>query len=92
MLCIAMVLAVRDMGTIRTNKVTSIPVLVLGVAAAFLSLPKEAEVGALNLQLWTVVGIIIGVSALTVFFFVLCVPLSRGSGKGKGKRRRSSIK
>ena len=90
LLCIAMVLAVRDVGTIRANKVTSVLVLVLGVAAAFLSLPKEAEVGALNPQLWTVVGIIIGVSALTVFFFVLCVPLGRGSGRRKG--RRPSIK
>ena len=86
LLCIAMVLAVRDVGTLRANKVTSVLVLVLGVAAAFLSLPKEAEVGALNPQLWVVVGIIIGVSAMTVFFFVMYFPLGRGSGRRKGRR------
>ncbi len=83
LLCIAMVLAVRDVGTLKANRVTSALLLVLGVAATFLSLPKEAEVGALNPQLWAVVEIIIGVSAMTVFFIVMCVPLGRGSVRRK---------
>ncbi len=86
LLCIAMVLAVRDVGTLRANRVTSVLLLVLGMAAAFLSLPKESEVGALNPQLWAVLGIIVGVSAMSVFFFVLSVPLGRGSGRRKGRR------
>ena len=61
---------------IRRNQITTVLVVVLGVASAFLSLPKEAEGGALNLQLWKVVGVLIGVSALSVFFFVLHVQLS----------------
>ena len=70
LLCIAMVLAVRDMRTIRTNRIISILVVALGVAAAFLSLPREAKVGAMNLELWGVVGILIGVSAVSVLFFL----------------------
>ena len=88
LLSIAMVLVVRDMGAIRTNRITTVLVLILGVVGAFLSLPKEAEVGALNPQLWAVVGIIIGVSALTVFFFVLIIPLDwRSQRKKRGRPR-----
>ena len=85
LLCIAMVLAMRDVGTVRANGVASVLVLVLGVLAAFLSLSKEAEVGALNPQLWQVVGVLVGASALSVFFFVLWVPLGRGS-QNRGDR------
>ena len=87
LLSIAMVLVVRDMGAIRTNRITTVLVLILGVTGAFLSLPKEAGVGALNPQLWAVIGIIIGVSALTVFFFVLIIPLDWRSQRNKRRPR-----
>ena len=79
-----MVLAVRDLGVKRKDRIISVLVVILGVLAAFLAFPKEAGVGALNFQIWAVVGVIIGVSAMTVFFFVLCVPLNRSSQKTDG--------
>ena len=88
LLCIAMVLAVRDMRTIRTNRIISILVVALGVAAAFLSLPREAKVGAMNLELWGVVGILIGVSAVSVLLFLPC---SSGQARRKIRRRSPSV-
>ena len=85
LLCVAMVLAARDLGVKRKDGIISVLVVVLGVMAAFLAFPKEAGVGALDFQIWAVVGVIIGVSAMTVFLFVLCVPLNRSSQKTDGE-------
>ena len=90
LLCVAMVLAVREMGAVGKDKIASVLVVVLGVIAAFLAFPKEAEVGVWDLQIWAVVGVIIGGSAMTVFFFVLAFTSDRNSQTKK--RRRPSIR
>ena len=88
LLCVAMVLAARDMGGVRKDKITSVLVVVLGVIAAFLAFPKEAGVGAWDFEIWAVVGVIVGVSAITVVFFVLAFT----SGRNSQRRRRSPIR
>ena len=90
LLCVAMVLAVREMGAVGKDKIASVLVVVLGVVAAFLAFPKEAEVGVWDFQIWAVVGVIIGVSAMTVLFFVLAFTSDRNSQRKK--RRRPSIR
>ena len=90
LLCVAMVLAVRDLGAVKKDKITSVLVVVLGVVAAFLAFPKEAEVGVWEIQIWAVVGVIIGASAMTVVFFVLAFTSGRSSQRKK--RRSSSVR
>ena len=52
----------------------SIFTAVLGAIAAFLALAEKAEVGALNLGLWAIVGLVVGLSAFSVSAFMLICP------------------
>ena len=87
LLCITMVLTVQN---IRANRMISILTAVLGAIAALLSLPAKAEVGALNLELWKIVGLMIGLSAFTVlgFMFVFASESSRMRRRSRRKTRK----
>ena len=70
-LCVTMVLTVQNF---KTNQVLSICTAVLGAIAAFLALPEKAGVGALNLGLWAIVGLVVGLSAFSVLGFMFMCP------------------
>ena len=90
LLCITMVLTVQN---IRTNQTISIFTAVLGAIAAFLSLTEKAKVGALNLELWMIVGLLVGLSAFTVLGFMLACEFNRRPRRRRRrKRRKPSVK
>ena len=80
-LCITMILTVQNF---KTNQVLSFLTAVLGAIAAFLALAEKAEVGVLDLNLWVLVGILVGVPAFTVFWFILAF----GFGSNSKRRRK----
>ena len=84
-LCVTMVLIVQNF---KTNQVISILIAVLGVIAAFLALAEKAEVGALNLGLWAVVGLVIGLSAFSVLVFMLICAFDSSPMRRRKRRTR----
>ena len=84
-LCVTMVLTVQNF---KTNQVISILTAVLGAIAAFLALAEKSEVGALNLGLWATVGLVIGLSAFTVLFFMFMCPFDMRRMRRRKRRTR----
>ena len=85
-LCITMVLTVQN---IRTNQTISILTAVLGAIAAFLSLSEKAKVGALTLELWMILGLLVGLSAFTVLGFMLACEFNSGPMRKRRRKRRN---
>lgn len=86
-LCITMILTVQNL---RTNQVVSILTAVLGAFAAFLALAEKAEVGVLDLELWALVGILVGLPAFTVFWFIWLFAFGSNSKRRRKRRKRKS--
>lgn len=84
-LCITMILTVQNF---KANQGISIFTAALGVVAAFLAVAEKAEVGILDLELWMLVGILVGVPAFTVFWFVFACAFGSRSKRGRRTRRR----
>ena len=80
-LCVTMVLTVRDL---KTNQLVSILTGVLGILAVFLAFPAGSEVGVWNLGLWAIVGLLIGLATVTALIFTVVWESIRRS---KGRRR-----
>lgn len=86
-LCITMILTVQNF---KINQVVSVLTAVLGAIAAFLAVAEKAEVGVLDLELWALVGILVGLPAFTVFWFIL--PFAFGSNaKRRRKKKRPKL-
>ena len=86
-LCVTMVLTAENF---ETNQVISILTAVLGAIAAFLALAErsEVEVGALNLGLWAIVGLVIGLSAFSVLMLILMCPFDARRMRRRKRRTR----
>lgn len=85
-LCIAMVWVVRNF---KNDRFISILTGTLGMFAALLTLPQQAEIGALTLELWMFFGILIGVAAFsTIIFCPLWVQTTGPIRRRRRERRR----
>ena len=84
-LCITMILTVQNF---KTNQVLSFLIAVLGAIAAFLALAEKAKVGVLDLNLWVLVGILVGVPAFTVFWFILAFAFGSNSKRRRKRKGR----
>ena len=84
-LCITMILTVQNF---KTNQVLSFLTAVLGAIAAFLAIAEKAEIGVLDLNLWVLVGILVGVPAFTVFWFILAFAFGSNSKRRRKRKGR----
>lgn len=57
LLCMVMLLVTRDF---KVNKPVSAIAALLGIMAAVLTLPEQAETHALNIELWAIIGLLVG--------------------------------
>lgn len=82
------ILLTRPYNGLTLNDELSFLTAVLGAIAAFLAIAEKAEIGVLDLNLWVLVGILVGVPAFTVFWFILAFAFGSNSKRRRKRKGR----